>query len=322
MKNVVKVSVLMAVWDDISFLKEAVSSVLHQSFRDFELIIIEDASTDNSLDLLKKFADIDSRVVLMQNDGNIGLTKSLNIGLAVAKGKYVARMDANDIALKDRLRIQYEFLEKNKDVFLCGTNFDFIDLRGSRCVNNLKEFLCDSDQITKTLPKKNCFAHPTIMFRNEGILYREKFYYSQDYDFVLRLLSEGKKLANLNDRLLLFRKDIKSGISYNKRKQQRMFAKKARELYHQREKGKDDGYENFSPERILKLRTKESGRTVAIRDEIISCLRKGDFSEARKIYEHKFKAISGKKMKAIAPVFLFVEWPLIYKLYRRIFYGK
>ncbi|MDD2913253.1 MAG: glycosyltransferase family 2 protein, partial [Candidatus Pacebacteria bacterium] len=115
MKNNPKISIIMPVYNVETFLSEAIESVLNQTFYDFEFVIINDGSTDNSLEIIKNYEKKDSRIVLLDNKENLGITKSLNIGLNKARGEYIARMDGDDISEKERIEIQYDFLKKNRD---------------------------------------------------------------------------------------------------------------------------------------------------------------------------------------------------------------
>ncbi|MDD4353774.1 MAG: glycosyltransferase family A protein, partial [Candidatus Nanoarchaeia archaeon] len=127
-----RISVIMSAYNTERYIAEAIESILNQTFKDFEFIIIDDGSTDDSLKIIKRYVKKDRRIKLIHNKKNIGLTKSLNKGLKIAKGQYIARMDADDISLPQRFQIQYDFLEKNKDIFLIGTTAFLIDDKGDR----------------------------------------------------------------------------------------------------------------------------------------------------------------------------------------------
>ena len=118
MKNP-KVAVLMSVYNGEKYLREAINSILSQTFNDFEFLIINDGSTDGTADILKSYTD--SRIKIINNEKNIGLTKSLNKGLKIAKGEYIARQDADDISMPERLKEEVAFLEIHKDYAVVGT---------------------------------------------------------------------------------------------------------------------------------------------------------------------------------------------------------
>ena len=154
MKNP-KVSVIMSVYNSDKFLSESIESILNQTFRDFEFIIINDCSTDKSLDIIKKYSKNDNRIVLIENENNIGLTKSLNKGVKIAKGNYIARIDADDTALNNRFEVQYNFLEKNKNIFLVGGGTYEIDYKGKIIRRFLR--ITNSYLLKKDLLKKIVF---------------------------------------------------------------------------------------------------------------------------------------------------------------------
>src|SRR3990172_12530717 len=114
------ITVLMSAYNAEKYLREAIESILNQTFKDFEFIIINDCSTDKTKKIIEEYANKDARIKLINNATNLGLTKSLNIGLKEARGEYVARLDADDVALPERLEKQYEFMNKNRDITLTG----------------------------------------------------------------------------------------------------------------------------------------------------------------------------------------------------------
>src|SRR3989344_8977423 len=118
--NTPPITVLLSVYNDSRFLKSAIESILNQTFSDFEFLVINDASTDNTAEIINSFSD--PRLKTITNSHNLGLTKSLNIGLKEAQGKYIARLDADDISLPDRLKIQHDFMESHPDIALSGTD--------------------------------------------------------------------------------------------------------------------------------------------------------------------------------------------------------
>ena len=121
-----KISVLMSVYNEpIDWMRQAIESILNQTYKDFEFIIVNDnPEREENQFVLNEYRNKDSRIIILCNEHNIGLTKSLNKGLTVANGEYIARMDADDIALPKRFEKQALYLAKNKNVFLCHTNFN------------------------------------------------------------------------------------------------------------------------------------------------------------------------------------------------------
>ena len=269
-----EISVVMSVYNDEKYVGLSIESILEQSYPHFEFIIINDGSTDSSAGIIKTYAEQDNRIIIIDNGKNIGLIRSLNIGLSAAKGKYIARMDSDDISEKDRFQQQFDFLEKNKDVFLVGTSEITIDEDGNKKHRYRRPQ--GFAKIKKLLMKRNCICHPSIMFRNgENILYREKMYYAQDYDFYLRCLSEGKILRNIDQPLLLYRNNP-SSISLSKSGYQALFGRQAREFYWQREADEPEGYNDFNPDQIMNADLKHNRTPAIILSELYAAFELND----------------------------------------------
>lgn len=252
--DVPEISIIMSVFNGAQYLAGSVSSILNQNFTNFEFIIIDDASEDDSSSIVKKFASQDKRLKIIKNGRNLGLTRSLNEGLKVARGKYIARQDADDLSLPERLQIQYSYLENRPEISLIGSSAVLIDGQDKKIGHYLKK---DNPQkTTRTLARRNCVLHPSIMFRNPhtknfGVrMYREKFYYAQDYDLYLTLLTAGGKITNLPQCLIKYRY-YRGSLSFQNLKIQKRFAQKAREFYNQRLKLGQDEYHLFNPQTIM-----------------------------------------------------------------------
>jgi glycosyltransferase involved in cell wall biosynthesis len=315
MKNKPKISVIMAIYNGERYLDESIRSILSQTFKDFEFIVINDASTDHSFEIIKKFAKNDKRIKFLNNKENIGLTQSLNKGIKHAEGKYIARQDADDISLPDRLKKQFDFLEKNKNIILCGTNAVFIDENGYNLSQS--NVPIHSIKIKRKLKKGNCLIHSSIIFRNKNIYYREKFKYSQDYDLYLNILTMGCEIENLNEILVKSRFNFEA-ISFNKNYQQKLFANKARNFYIQRLKmGKDD-YDNFNLQKILN-ENDLSKEKIFLEKKIELFLKAGKYNDAKKCLE-KYKKLKTVNLINRLPYELCIWIPLIYRIYRKVFY--
>ncbi len=217
----------MSVYNDEKYLKEAIGGILNQTFKDFEFIIINDGSTDKSSRILDKYAKKDKRIKVIHQK-NIGLTKSLNKALKLAKGEYVARMDSDDNSLPERLGKQIKFLDKHPKIVLAGTFAKVINEKGEI----IKEH---KPPVSHQAIKRRMFfagqiCHPSFMFRKKIIQeingYDENFKYAQDYDLLFRLIKKHQ-LANIPEFLLLWR-ESKWGIGRIKNKEQRKFANKVR----------------------------------------------------------------------------------------------
>lgn len=202
-----KVTVLMAVYNGERYLHEAVESILNQSFVDFEFVIVEDGSKDNTWQILSEYAAQDSRIRLVRNPENMGLAKSLNKGLRVARGEYIARQDADDVSLPDRLVKQVSVLDAQPQVVLVSGNIDLIDTDGR--VWHQPRRTASPRLIAWFLLFYNYLGgHSQVMFRREPVIqiggYAETYPYSQDYELWLRLAGTGE-IAILQDVLLRYR---------------------------------------------------------------------------------------------------------------------
>lgn len=228
MKKEPKVSVIMAAYNSEKFIEESINSILNQSFKDFELIIINDKSKDNTRNIVEGMQKRDPRIILINNKKNGGPAKSRNNGLKIAKGKYIAILDSDDLSEKRRLETQYNYLEKNPNIFLVGSSAIFID-EGGRRLYKFKKY--NRPKILSwRLPKSCGIIHSSVMYRNEGFLYDETFPCAQDYKFYLEALSKGKILTNLPYFLTKYRVS-KGSISSSKKKEQIYYREKVKRKY-------------------------------------------------------------------------------------------
>lgn len=197
-------SVIMSVYNAEDYLSESIESILNQTYKDFEFIIIDDASTDGSLNLIKSFND--ERIVLIEkteNKGFKGFVENLNIGLNISKGELIARMDADDICYPNRFEIQIQYLSKNPRVFMVGNSMDLIDESGKFLYK--KNATIGFVNIVRQFNYTNPMFHPTLMFRKTSIRYRENFIGCEDFDFHLQHLSKGFIFENLSESLIKYR---------------------------------------------------------------------------------------------------------------------
>lgn len=218
------VTVLMCVYNSETYLREAIESILNQSFKEFEFLIINDASIDRSLEIIKHYDN--TRIKIIQNSENIGLTKSLNKGLKAAEGKYIARMDADDISHPQRLERQVKFMEEHPEVGICGTWFQLIGQQ-----ERIIKHPVDHQDILTFMFKNNGIGHPTAFIRKDlfieqHLFYDENYTAAQDYDLWVRA-SQKIRLANIPEVLVKYRVHS-SQVSIAKLQQQRYFAFKAR----------------------------------------------------------------------------------------------
>lgn len=209
------ISVLLPVYNCEKYIAEAVQSILNQTYTHFELLIIDDCSTDTTLQICKSFQD--ERIVLIEKEKNSGITKSLNYGISIAKGKYIARMDGDDISLPERFEKQVAFLEANEDVVLCGTQYQIIG------TNKIRKHPIEHDEIKVKLISGCYIAHPTVMFNknffvDNNLNYNPEMEPAEDYDLWSRLVFVGR-LANLDEVLLYYRVHTNQTSNVHKSKQ-------------------------------------------------------------------------------------------------------
>jgi len=205
--NIISISVIMSVFNEKEeWLIKSISSVINQSFKNFEFIIINDNPKRGlNDDILNNFRLKDNRIIIIKNNKNIGLTKSLNIGFKKAKGKYIARMDADDISFPERFLKQFNFMENHKQHVACGC---FISVFG-KINRDDKSLPTNFNQFKNILLIKNPLPHPTAFIRNKiikenKIKYDENLKYSQDYGLWAELSKHGF-LTNIPEILLRYR---------------------------------------------------------------------------------------------------------------------
>ena len=200
------ISVLMPVYNGEKYLDEALRSILEQTFSDFEVIIINDGSTDNSLQILERYTQKDQRIRLVSRE-NRGLVATLNEGLALAKAPLIARMDADDIAYPERFKLQKQFLDENPEVVCTGGYIEMIDYAGR--VLTLLTMPLDDQSIQELMLKGHAaIVHPASMMRADTMKaiggYKEEYKAAEDLDLWLRLGEMGK-LANIPQLILRYR---------------------------------------------------------------------------------------------------------------------
>ncbi len=205
------ITVLMPVYNAEKYLKQAIESILNQTFTDFEFLIINDCSTDNSLKIIRQMHDVDNRIRLVNNEKNLKLTSSLNKGIDLAKGKYIARMDADDISMPQRLEKQYEFMERYHEIGICGTWVQSFGLE-----NAIAKYETKDIYIKLKMLHESHFCHPSVIIRTKilkqhNLYYNPNYLYSEDYEFWCRAL-KYTKFANIPEILLKYRKS-KNSIS-------------------------------------------------------------------------------------------------------------
>lgn len=250
-----QLSVIMSVYNGERYLSEAIDSILSQSYKDFEFIIINDCSTDNTQKILEEYQQNDARIKIYTKEKNIGLTgfiQNLNLGISLAQGKYIARMDADDIALPERFIKQTNFLEKNPNIFIVGSQINLINEKNE--IIGEKIGAVNHKDIVKRMEKSIQLFHPAIMFRNTNdTRYRDKFQFCEDYDLYLNLITQGKLFANINEKLLHYRILDKSISRKSDNFVKKLMVEKSLSFYKQRALNKHDDYNLFDNKEILEI---------------------------------------------------------------------
>lgn len=200
------VTVLMSVYNGAAYLSEAVNSVLEQELTDFEFLIVNDASTDTSRQILTQFEQLDQRIRIIDNPQNLGLTRSLNTGINAAQGEFIARIDADDLALPGRFTKQVHHLHANAACTIVGSVTKLIDSHG-QSTGQTEHF--PAALMMAQLLFFNSVTHSSVMFRRDRIIslgsYDEEFLRAQDYDLWLRCLADGQQIEILPDVLTAHR---------------------------------------------------------------------------------------------------------------------
>ncbi len=234
--NTLKVSIILPTYNGSRFIRRSIESILLQSFVNFELLIIDDGSTDSTAEIIQEAARSDSRVVYFKNEKNLGIQKTLNKGLNAARGEYIARIDDDDLWVdENKLKKQVEFLDTHPDYVLVGTGVIIQNEEGTELFRFLN--IQNDEKIRKSLLGKNCFTHSSVMLRKSAAMKFGGYDESQetrhieDYDLWLKLGTIGK-LANLpvyavrftlrpgnissKNKTIQFRKDIEMIKKYKK----------------------------------------------------------------------------------------------------------
>ena len=200
-----EISVILPVFNSEKYILESINSILNQTYKNFELIIIDDGSTDNTSKICSDLSKIDNRILFIKNQHK-GLTRTLNFGLEISTGKFIARQDADDISLPNRFEKQLKWFSTSNNKVLCGTNCKIIS--DNNQVRRNRSIKYENAEIKKKLFYSNCFVHSSTMFLKEEAkkfgFYDENFKYAQDYDLWWKLSTKGE-VGNLREKLLILR---------------------------------------------------------------------------------------------------------------------
>lgn len=245
--NAPAISVVLPAYNCEAYLGKAIQSVLEQTFTGFELIVINDGSTDNTEYVILSFPD--PRIVYLKNAANKGLIYTLNRGIETAQGRYIARMDADDICLPERLKKQKDFLDQHPGTAAVASSIEYINEKEEKTGTwELDRQAITQEQIRRKMPFENCIAHPTVMIRADIL---KKFKYNsyqkniEDYDLWLRLLNRGHAIVKINEPLLLYRVHSSSVTSVHLKKRNFYFkhlSMKWKLLWHETLTGHLTGY--------------------------------------------------------------------------------
>ncbi len=209
----------MPAYDAETYIDQAIQSILNQSYENLEFIIINDGSTDNTEKIILSFKD--ERIRYYKNSSNLKIVKTLNKGLALAKGKYIIRMDADDISLPNRLEKQVSFMEANIDIGISGSSM--LLLNKKEVDNRLLEVKTCFKQLKINLLDYSVIFHPTAIIRKDILIrhnlhYRNEYLYAEDYDLWVQI-SKVSKLGNIKDPLIKYRMHDKNSSILQKTKQ-------------------------------------------------------------------------------------------------------
>jgi len=267
-----RISVAMSVYNDEPYLAHAIESILAQTFTDFEFLIVNDGSTDESGAIIDRFAASDSRIRAIHQT-NAGLIVSLNLMIEAARAPLIARMDGDDIALPDRFQRQIAFLDANPDIAVLGTGCTCIDEYG-RPKSLTYDNVLTPEEILKGLKNGPPLCHPSILMRHDAVRavggYRHAYKHCEDYDLWLRL-SEQVRMANLPDRLLLYRQS-ETQVSNRHAYVQTVGAKIAWQAHVERMAGRPDptdGVEDLPPLADLDRFFGRDGVFRAVREKVV-----------------------------------------------------
>jgi glycosyltransferase involved in cell wall biosynthesis len=214
-----KISILMSCFNSEETVQKSINSILQQSYDEFEFLIMDDNSTDNTFNIIKENAKIDTRIRYFRNEINLGLTKSLNKLIEHSKGSFIARQDADDISLKERLEIQIEFLKSssNRIVTTRAVNID------SRKIHPGFSYYLPKNFVIKY---KNPFIHGTLMIEKSLLInmggYDKNFYFSQDYKLFYDCLVMGYKVPIIKK--VLYKLNMKDNLSNKFKNEQRYYS--------------------------------------------------------------------------------------------------
>lgn len=202
-----KVTILLPAYNAALYLRDSLDSIMRQAFKDFDVLLIDDGSMDDTSKIAIEYSNIDRRIKYYKNEKNIGLIKTLNKGLSLAKGEYIVRMDADDIMFDDRLYKQVKYMDSNPECFVCGGQMEYIG-----GLTGMAPILLQKYEDLLYLSLINCpLYHPTTIIRNSaikqfGLKYNDSYKHAEDYKFWSDIIfSHPNSIANIKDVVLFYR---------------------------------------------------------------------------------------------------------------------
>ena len=202
-----KVTILLPAYNAALYLRDSLDSIMRQAFKDFDVLLIDDGSMDDTSKIAIEYSNIDRRIKYYKNEKNIGLIKTLNKGLSLAKGEYIVRMDADDIMFDDRLYKQVKYMDSNPECFVCGGQMEYIG-----GLTGMAPILPQKYEDLLYLSLINCpLYHPTTIIRNSaikqfGLKYNDSYKHAEDYKFWSDIIfTHPNSIANIKDVVLFYR---------------------------------------------------------------------------------------------------------------------
>ena len=202
-----KVTILLPAYNAALYLRDSLDSIMRQAFKDFDVLLVDDGSMDDTSKIAIEYSNIDRRIKYYKNEKNIGLIKTLNKGLSLAKGEYIVRMDADDIMFDDRLYKQVKYMDSNPECFVCGGQMEYIG-----GLTGMAPILPQKYEDLLYLSLINCpLYHPTTIIRNSaikqfGLKYNDSYKHAEDYKFWSDIIfSHPNSIANIKDVVLFYR---------------------------------------------------------------------------------------------------------------------
>ncbi|QOG30494.1 glycosyltransferase [Enterococcus casseliflavus] len=314
------ISVILSIYNEnILWIDQAIKSILKQTYKNIELIIILDNPKNfDAHKLLLELEKKDKRIILVFNEINIGLAKSLNIGLSIAKGDYIARMDADDISYNNRFEVQMNYFKNYSELDMISASVDYINESDEFTDQNSNK-LFTPRQIKKLLPIYNMLIHPTYIMKRE-VMENLKGYRifdtSEDYDFSLRALSEGYTIIHISDKLLKYRRRSNS-MSLGNALVSQLNSDYIRKLYKERQHLNSDSYSFEDMKKYSTVSEKEKNTYSDTLNKIYQT-KKSNF--LRLSYFTLGGLVKSNYFRQYLPKMLIIKF--LNKYYYRIFRGK